>query len=271
MDPVRIAGLDVGFSKARSSAGIGLWADNRLELTNCHGAEACAQISAAGDYDIVAIDGPVIPEGQDIRQRRNVERLFCRGLFQRRCKPGFSHVSGTGTRLREEAGIAADLLSNAGNSSQVTSTFPRVRKGTVVEAFPNAFLGVCLDDDVYAEMPKLKRGQKFEWLYEQWKRWRLVESLPGLTLKQQQLFGEKFERTSHHEQQSAIICVLTGLLVARNQFTAVGDARGGWFFLPPWSSWKGWAQEAVCANLRQLNAGGAQMRRVQNGRSVSVE
>jgi hypothetical protein len=57
MDPVRIAGLDVGFSITKPSAGIGVWADNRLELTNCHGVEACAQISAAGDYDIVAIDG----------------------------------------------------------------------------------------------------------------------------------------------------------------------------------------------------------------------
>jgi hypothetical protein len=140
----RIAGLDVGFSTKRPTAGIGLWVDNRLELTNCHGVKACAQIAAAGDYDIVAIDGPVIPEGQDIQQKRNVERAFCHGLFQRRCKPGFSHVRGTGIRLREEAGTAADLLSNSTKGSRVTSIFPHVRKGMVVEAFPNAFLGVAI-------------------------------------------------------------------------------------------------------------------------------
>jgi hypothetical protein len=29
----------------------------------------------------------------------------------------------------------------------------------VIEAFPNAFLGVCLDDEIYVAMPKLRRGQ----------------------------------------------------------------------------------------------------------------
>jgi len=262
MDSPRIAGLDVGFSTTRPTAGIGLWVDNRLELANCHGVEACARVAEAGDFDIVAIDGPVIPEGQDIGQRRSIERVFCRGLFQRRCKPGFSHVIGTGIRLREEAGTAADRLSIVTNSSRVTSIFPHVRRGAVVEAFPNAFLGVCLDDDVYAEMPMLRRGQKFGWLYEQWKMLRLVESLPGLTLKQQQFIGAKFQQTNHHEHQAAIVCILTGLLVARNQFTAIGDAQGGWFFLPPWSCWKAWAQETVCANLRQVNAGGAQVQKL---------
>jgi hypothetical protein len=270
MDSQRIAGLDVGFSATKPTAGIGLWVDNRLELTNCHGFEACPRIAAAGDYDIVAIDGPVIPEGQDIRQRRNVERVFCHGLFQRRCKPGFSHVLGTGIRLREEAGTAADLLSNSTRGSRVTAIFPHVRKGTVVEAFPNAFLGVCLDDDVYAEMPKLRRGQKFAWLYEQWKRLRLVESLPGLTSKQRTLFGEQFYQTTNHEHQAAIVCILTGLLVTRNQFVAVGDTQGGWFFLPPWSCWKAWAQDAVCANLRQLYAHGVQVQKLHNGRAASL-
>jgi hypothetical protein len=146
----------------------------------------------------------------------------------------------------------------------VTSIFPRVRKGTVVEAFPNAFLGVCLDDDVYAEMPKLKRGKKFDWLYSQWKRLRLVESLPGLTFGQRQIFSEKFQQTNHHEYQAAIVCLLTGLLVAHNQFIAVGDAQGGWFFLPPWSCWKAWARDALCANLHKLNADGAQVQLLHN-------
>jgi hypothetical protein len=266
VDSPRIAGLDVGFSCTRPTAGIGVCANDRLELTNCYGIEACARIAAKGDYDIVAIDGPVIPEGQQIRER-HVERVFCQGLFQRRCKPGLSHVSGTGIRLREEAGNAADLLSNRTTGSRVTSIFPHVRKGTVVEAFQNAFFGVCLDDDVYAEMSKLKRGEKFHWLYEHWKRLRLVDRLPGLTSEEQQFFGEKFQQTEHHEHQAAIVCILTGLLVARNQFVAVRDAQGGWFFLPAWSCWKAWAQDAVCTNLRKFND--AQVQLVRDGHTVS--
>jgi hypothetical protein len=124
-------------------------------------------------------------------------------------------------------------------------------------------------NDIYKHMLKLKRGQKFEWLYKQWRDLRIVETLPGLTSKERGCFGEKFQQTNHHEHQAAIICILTGLLVARNEFIAVGDAQGGWFFLPPWSCWKTWARDAVCANIRQLNDKGAQVQMFQNGRVVS--
>ena len=33
---------------------------------------------------IKAIEGPILPKGADAELRRNVERLFCRGAFQRR-------------------------------------------------------------------------------------------------------------------------------------------------------------------------------------------
>jgi hypothetical protein len=151
--------------------------------------------------------------------------------------------------------------------SRVTSMFPRVRTGAAIEAFPNAFLGVCLDG--YRKIGKLKRGQKFRWLYEQWKCLRFVENLPGLTSKERKIFEEKFQQTAHHEHQAAIVCILTGLLVARNQFVAIGDARGGWFFLPPWPCWKRWAQDAVCTNIRKINADGAQVQQVHNGHTVS--
>ena len=67
---------------------------------------------------------------------------------------GIFSQPGTEIQHREAAGKAADHLSNFTTASRVTSIFPHVRKGTVAEAFPNAFLGVCLDDDVHAEMPK---------------------------------------------------------------------------------------------------------------------
>jgi hypothetical protein len=126
-----------------------------------------------------------------------------------------------------------------------------------------------LELDSYAGMSKLKRGEKFHWLYEQWRRLQLVESLPGLTPEVRQFFGQKFQETKHHEHQAAIVCILTGLLVIRNQFVAVGDAQGGWFFLPPWSCWKRWAQDTVCSNLGQLHD--AQVQLVHDGRSVSLE
>lgn len=153
----RHAGIDIGFSTRRRTAGVGILVGGQLDLKHCFGVDACKQLERGGPYDMIAIDGPVLPFGADKQRFRNVERLFCKGLFQRRCKPGLSHVRGTGTRLREEAGKAADILSDTTRKSQMTSSFPRVREGAVIEAFPNAFLGVCLEDEVYATKPRLPR------------------------------------------------------------------------------------------------------------------
>jgi 3-octaprenyl-4-hydroxybenzoate carboxy-lyase len=101
-----------------------------------------------------------------------------------------------------------------------------VKKGPIVEAFPNAFLGVCLDDDVFGAMPSLRRGKKFDWLYEQWSSKGMVHKLPGLTTKERALFQAEFDKTVHHEHRAALVCVLTGLLTAHGHFTAIWLAAG---------------------------------------------
>lgn len=227
--------------------------------------DACKSLIGFGTYDIVAIDGPIVLKDYGIRMARTVERLSSRGLFQKRCKPGMSHIPNTGVRLREEADKAADLLFDALRDPQDASSFPRVGKGPIIEAFPNAFLGVCLDDDVFAGMPLLRRGKKFDWLYERWQSKRLVEKLPGLTIKERDLFHIELDKTGHHEHRAALICVLTGLLTAHRHFTAIGDVRGGWFFLPPWSCWKKWANDARNSGIRELNQEGVQIQLLRVG------
>lgn len=262
---MKVAALDIGFSTKKPTAGIGFLVGGELELRNCFGVDACSQLEQRGPYEIIAIDGPVLPKEANTEKVRDVERVFCKGMFQKRCKPGMSHVRGTGIRLREEAGTAADILSDTTNCSRVNVSFPGVRKGAIIEAFPNAFLGVCLDDDVFATMPKLPRGQKFGWLYGQWKALGLVRHLRGLTAAEKTAFQDHFNKQTHHERQAALVCILTALLTVRGHFTAVGDADGGWFFLPPWESWKKWARDAVAVNIRELNSGGARVQLVRNG------
>jgi hypothetical protein len=218
---MNVAGLDVGFSATRPSAGIALFDGQQVRTAHCYGVDACSSIIRSGRYDVIAIDGPLVPKGYE--SARAVERLFSRGLFQRRCKPGMSHIATTGVRFREEANNAADLLVEALSDRQRTSLFPRVRQGDVIEAFPNAFLGICLGDDVFARMPSLRRGKKFDWLYEQWKIKNLVKGLPGLTANERQIFQTNFDTSGHHEQRAALICVLTGLITVRGKFTAVGE------------------------------------------------
>ena len=44
-----------------------------------------------------------------------------------------------------------------------------------------------------------------------------------------------------HEEQAAIICILTAACVAVGKYVAVGDHANGWFFLPPRACWAPWA------------------------------
>jgi hypothetical protein len=47
----------------------------------------------------------------------------------------------------------------------------------MVEAFPNAFLGVLIPEEELALAPKFKRGHRFDWLYDQMVKSGRLESL----------------------------------------------------------------------------------------------
>ncbi len=254
---MNVAGLDIGFSARRPSAGVALFDGQCVRTAHCYGVDACSSIIRSGKFRIIAIDGPVVSKGYE--SIRAIERLFSTGLFQKRCKPGMSHVRTTGVRFREEAGKAADLLPEALIDRQATALFPRIREKEIIEAFPNAFLGVCLDDKVFAAMPSLRRGKKFDWLYDQWRNKQVIEGLPGLNPTERQIFKNKLELTTHHEHRAALICLLTALITARGEFTAIGDTEGGWFFLPSWSYWEKWAQDTAVVGVEALNRQGARL------------
>ena len=107
--------------------------------------------------DVVAIDAPLLPmcDSRD----RSCEHLFARGQFQRRCKAGFSHVPGTGLRLRG-AGFESAVQPEGITSLTPMAPSPLLvfSPRNIVEAFPNAFLGVCVSAERYASMPNLRRG-----------------------------------------------------------------------------------------------------------------
>ena len=264
--PLTLAGLDVGFSPRKRTAGLARLAGGKCSFSCCFGREAEAELARYGIYDLIAIDGPILPAGcENLTMVRPVERLFSSGLFQKRCKPGMSHVRGTGISLREAAGFAASFANRLTSDSRVTAFFPKVRDGAVVEAFPNAFLGVCLEDEVFRNMPILSRGQKFDWLYYHWRQKRRVKKLSGLNLREKFYLEETFNRAAHQEHRAALVCVITALLISRNRFTAVGEEGGGWFFLPPWECWTEWAQEAVENTAFTLNREGTCIQIVRSG------
>jgi predicted RNase H-like nuclease len=160
-------GLDVGFSSRKRSSGVARL-NSGVVSVGCATAslESRTVLFGVDEVDLAAIDAPIL--GRDSYDKRACERLFTLGCFQRRCKPGLSHVPGTGRAFRQAGHESARQLSKVSLGRELLVKFPRVW-GTrnLVEAFPNAFMGVLLPDRCFDRMPKLRRGQKFEWLYDE--------------------------------------------------------------------------------------------------------
>jgi predicted nuclease with RNAse H fold len=121
----------------------------------------------------------------------------------------------------------------------------------VVEAFPNAFLGVMLDDKTYAAFERIPRGRKSDVFFKQASRDRtfdrLFESLgwDDLNLREQiQAVSRETTRISH-EHRAALVCVLTAACALSGRAAYIGDEVGGSICLPPRDLWADWARAAL--------------------------
>jgi hypothetical protein len=240
---MELTGLDVGFSVKRPSSGVArLRADGSLGLSHTLSTwESRARVIGTKPAHIAAIDAPFTTAGPD--EVRSCERVFTFGRFQRRCKPGLSHVPGTGRRLRKAGWETAQQLRGLVPQRDLTAEFPRVSNLNAVEAFPNAFLGVCVSADVYEEMPRLRRGRKFDWLYDCWLRLGLFELvIVEIGLDDIGELRDMCRRIKQHDERAALVCLLTATGVFAGRFTAVGDRASGYLFLPLWRSWAAWAR-----------------------------
>lgn len=243
---MHLVGLDIGFSERRRSNGIAVVRDGTLiRAQRLSVSERDEALRSLREVDVVAIDAPLLPPGTADTLPRHVERVFSRGIFQKRCKPGMSHVRGTGQFLREHGQRATEQLL-AGASFQ-PSMYPRHRvwpDAPVVEAFPNTFLGVVLPDGDYVPTTKIKRGGKFDWLYDSWIERNLF---PRVTTAAQlpHEIALRCETEKDHDIRAALVCLLTAAFAANDTAVAVGREEDGYFFLPPTDLWASWARDAV--------------------------
>lgn len=113
--------------------------------------EALAEVAWDLSIAAVAIDGPLVPGLSTTKRYRSAEALLSRGVFQRRGKPG--PINGLdGPRLHAVATWWALLVSNRLNIVPCPIE-GSVSELPIVEAFPNAFLGVIVDDDAFPRRP----------------------------------------------------------------------------------------------------------------------
>jgi predicted nuclease with RNAse H fold len=243
---MHLVGVDIGFSKTRRSNGIAVVRDGSLvRAERLSVRERDAALRALREVDAVAIDAPLLPEGTADTLPRHCERVFSLGVFQKRCKPGMSHVRGTGQLLREHGRRAAEQLLAARSFRPSVHPLQRVwPDAPIVEAFPNAFLGVALPDDDYVTATKMKRGGKFDWLYDRWiDRGLFIRVVAAAQLPPD--IATRCEAEKDHDIRAALVCLLTAAFAASGTAVAVGQEIDGYFFLPPADLWSGWAKTAV--------------------------
>ena len=244
-----VAGIDVGLSLLEPTSGVcrtGHSGDS-VSHTYIDRLSRLAALGAQHRFAVLAIDGPVLPRGTLHYSARPCEKVFVWGAFQRRCKCGESHIRGTGQALRRAGVDTAHAFEGTVCGGVAHQGYPRVfASHNIVEAFPNAFLGVSLPDAVFTSA--LARGEKFDWLYDQWLLHNGPEQLRAVVAWERDILWQAVRENQHHDERAALICALTAICAIRVSYVAVGEAAGGYFFLPPWNVWAPWARLALDRN-----------------------
>jgi hypothetical protein len=72
-----------------------------------------------------------------------------------------------------------------------------------------------------------------------------LESLLSRNLDLPDVVWNRLQSETDHELRAALICLLTAALAEKGTAAIIGEAEGGWFCLPPWSSWGAWAKQGL--------------------------
>lgn len=243
-----IAGIDAGLTLREPTSGICRTGANGFMLghTYIDKLSRHSVLTPVQNFDCLGIDAPVLPKNVVHYDSRPVESLFMRGAYQTRCKPGASHVAGTGQALRR-SGCDTAIQFAAETFSQVAVPYPRVQTNqNIVEAFPNAFLGVMLDQQVIAAAT-VSRGDKTDTFFALCNTTGAFQALQRHVGWPDTDFWNALAATTQHDELAALICAATAVCAHVGKYVAVGDAQGGYFFLPPWTLWQAWAKRALTA------------------------
>ena len=256
MIPARgtVLGIDVGYSETGRTTGLCAvtWDEDALTwqaavtgtADDVRTAALQQLLEKVHHVKVVAIDGPLRPGLDCVRQYRCADSLLARGMFQRRGKPGASHV-----------GVGWDLHCAATDVAKLVMRVVRVRHRAVVEAFPNAFLAVLHDD---AGFPRSVEAQR-RWtdvLYARASVRAALERLLKDVAGHRTIVGDwdfaGSSRAALHEERSALVCALTALCVAARRSVSVGATADGFIHLPPRTAWSRWAEEALRDNVEAV-------------------
>lgn len=243
-----VLGVDVGWSlKQRSSAACRLdwdgenvrWTIRRFTAQNDDRRDGIVATIGVHHLLAAAFDGPLRGDLTVINRYRYAEReLSVRALREAIGKLAQSN-SGNGRLLNEATNACVKVvldhaqLAPAGHGQAIHGL-------AIAEAFPNSFLGLMLTNPA---PHKGGRGSRSDRYYTALAAdgtiaALLAHHLPGRSLTQ------SLEGVTNHDDRAALVCALTALGIARNDYTAVGD-DDGWIILPPADFIADWARPLV--------------------------
>ena len=257
-------GIDVGYSRTRKSTGLCLlnvdggvvsWdllnvgTEEHMRMNNLR-----SLIPRGSVLEGVAIDGPLVSGLNLVNHYRTSDALLSRGAFRFRGKPGQTNIP-SGQLLHKHATKLAKLvvgMETEGYLSISRSTHNNpVKSQRILEAFPNVFLAVLLND---AEFPVLNRDASdrfWEIAVNQRYLDMLLEILvPGAVIE------STWAEVVNHDHRAALVCALAALAVSKNRYVAIGDPVDGDVFLPPVETWgsgnmeEPWAQVELHRNVK---------------------
>tara|TARA_R110002020_G_scaffold16586_7_gene58608 strand:+ start:2595 stop:3383 length:789 start_codon:yes stop_codon:yes gene_type:complete len=245
-DSGAVLGIDVGWSLRSASSGICRldWNEQAISWTLAHFTghpddRAASLAAVAGEHMLLAVglDGPLRGDLAVIDRYRLAERVLSqKALASRISQPGSSR-SPVGRLLNHHTNQFASMLLERGRLAEARHAHA-VHRLALFEAFPTSFLGLMLETPEKG-LRQQRSDRYYEALVADGTLARLLaHHLPGRVL------AGKLASVRNHDERAALICAITALGVAGQDYVAVGDADG-WIVLPPRAFIADWAQPVV--------------------------
>ena len=233
-------GVDIGFSSEVASTGICVISPTHIEpvrvmhVTTKQTLQAIRNILRGECPTSISIDGPLVPSANGylqgfrlVNQYRGCEKKLSGGIFQKRCKPGSTNTPRGQALHRQATYVANSLLMD----------HPESR---IVEAFPNAFLGVMMPSTIFKQ--PIRRGIKSDVFWQVGIRRKILDRLIS------SLYGAYSTRLSYHwrgiknhDERAAFICALSARTSEVGNGVTVWGGDDGEFILPPAAFFQSWA------------------------------
>ena len=241
-----VLGIDVGWSLTAKSSGICRldWDETSVSWLVQHfngdpqtRAEVVRQVAGGRQFLAAAFDGPLRGDLAVIDKYRAAERQLTKpALASRISQPGSSR-SPVGRLLNHHTNEFAALVLQHAELGPAPHRHA-IHDRALIEAFPTSFLGLILDNPEKGAR-QARSDRYYEALVASGTLDRLLaHHLPGRAL------ATPFAAITNHDDRAALICALTALGIANNDYLAVGDSDG-WIILPPPSFIASWAQPII--------------------------